>query len=206
MDLDLDDQRDSKGQMSFISSKMPEFPALVVLSNEIWNILDKISVPILQLHALTAIQQLQLYAIAFLNVLASNQRAVVKEATYNPLICYENFLWTKKQLVIFCSVVGRSSLLLYAPQGFGSFPPGSSKGAPMDVIHHSEIGTQHTMIEVMNHIKVLLKSTGRSEHSCSHYNDCVTAMMTISPGEIMCRVHIADQSDKASATKGIQAR
>ena len=26
----------------------------------------------------------------------------------------------------------------------------------MDVIYHSEIGTPHTMIEVMNHIKVLL--------------------------------------------------
>ena len=31
------------------------------------------------------------------------------------------------------------------------------KGAPMDIIYHSEIGTQHTMIEVMNHIKVQLK-------------------------------------------------
>ncbi len=47
---------------------------------------------------------------------------------------------------------------------------------------------QNTMIEVMNHIEVQLKSTGRSEHFCS----CVTTMMTIPPGEIMCLVHIAD--------------
>ena len=39
------------------------------------------------------------------------------------------------------------------------------KGAPMDVIYHSEIGTPHTMIEVMNHVKVLLKSTGRSDYN-----------------------------------------
>ena len=30
-------------------------------------------------------------------------------------------------------------------------------------------------------------------------------MNSIPPGEIMCRVHIADQSDKAPATKGIDA-
>ena len=28
------------------------------------------------------------------------------------------------------------------------------KGAPMDTMYHSEIGTPHTMIEVMNHIKL----------------------------------------------------
>ena len=38
------------------------------------------------------------------------------------------------------------------------------KGAPMDVKFHSEIGTQHTMIKVMNHIKLLLKPTGKSEY------------------------------------------
>ena len=30
-------------------------------------------------------------------------------------------------------------------------------------------------------------------------------MNSIPTGEIMCRVHIADQSDKAPATKGIEA-
>ena len=86
-------------------------------SNEVWNIGDRIFAPILvQLHALTAIQQLQRYAIVFRKVFASNQRAVVKEATYIPLICYENFMWTKKQPAIFSGVVGRSSRLTYAQQ------------------------------------------------------------------------------------------
>ena len=77
-------------------------------SNEAWNIGDRIFAPILvQPHALTAIQQLERYAIVFRNVLASNQRAVVEEATYIPLICYENFLWTKKQPAILSGVVGR---------------------------------------------------------------------------------------------------
>ena len=75
----------------------------------------------------------------------------------------------------------------------------------MDVIYHSEIGTPHTMIEVMHHIKVLLKSTGRSEYILSQDDECVTAMNSIPPGEIMGRVHIADQSDKAPATTGIEA-
>jgi hypothetical protein len=75
----------------------------------------------------------------------------------------------------------------------------------MDVKFHSEIGTPHTMIEVMNHIKVLLKSTGRSEYFLSQDDECVTAMNSIPPGEVMGRVHIADRSDKAPATKGIDA-
>ncbi len=59
-DVALYDQRDSKGQMSFTSCKM-------------LNILDNIFVLIhAQSHALSAIQQLQLYAIVFQNVLASN--------------------------------------------------------------------------------------------------------------------------------------
>ena len=61
------------------------------------------------------------------------------------------------------------------------------------------------MIEVMNHIKVQLKSTGRSEYSCSQYNGCVTAMKSTPPGEIMCQVYIAAQSDKTPATKGMEA-
>ena len=105
-DVDLYDQRDSKGQMLFISFKegfpkgclqlarnvinqLPaKFPAnSVALSNKVWNIGDRIFALILvQQHALTAIQQLQRYAIVFLNVLASNQRAVVEEAMYIPLI------------------------------------------------------------------------------------------------------------------------
>ena len=152
----------------------------------------------MQSYALTAIQQLQRYAIVFRNVLASNQRAVVEEATYIPLICYENSLWTKKLPAIFGGVVGRSSRLPYAQQGlglslqtvehpmvatkslrFGPLQP-ALKCAPMDTMYHSEIGTPHTMIismiEVMNHIKVQLKSTGGSEYSCSQYNECVTAM------------------------------
>ena len=76
----LYDQPDSKGQMSFSS-----------------------------FNQLPAIQQLQRYAIVFRNVLASNlnQHAVVKEATYIPLICDENSLWTKKLPAIFGGVVGR---------------------------------------------------------------------------------------------------
>ena len=79
------------------------------------------------------------------------------------------------------------------------------KGAPIHVKFHSEIGTPHTMIEVMNHIKVLLTSTGRSEYFLSQDDECVTAMNSILPGEIMGLVHIADRSDKASATKEIDA-
>ena len=80
------------------------------------------------------------------------------------------------------------------------------KDAPMDVKIHSEIGTPHTMIEVMNHIKVLLKSTGRSEYFLFQDDEYVTAMKSIPPGVIiMGRVHIADRSDKAPATKGIDA-
>jgi hypothetical protein len=141
-------------------------------------------------------------------VLASNRRAVVEEATYNPLICYEIFLWTKKQPAILICVVERSSRLPYSKQGLGLIQSGiirpALKGAPIDVIYHSKFGNQHTMIEVMNHIKVLLKSTGGSEYSCSQYNKCVTTLMTILPGEIMCRV-LADRSDKAPATTGIEA-
>ena len=169
--MDLFDQRDSKGQMQSISSQeglpidhdiplarnvlnqMPEFPALVVPSNEIWNILDKIFVLIyVQLHALPANQELQLYAIVFQNVLASIQYFVVEEAMQIPLNCYESFLWTKKQLAIFLSVAGRSSLLTYAQQELewclqlieflmvatsllqsGPLRP-ELKGAPMDII------------------------------------------------------------------------
>ena len=61
------------------------------------------------------------------------------------------------------------------------------------------------MIEVMNHIKMLLKSTGRSEYFLFQDDECVMAMKCIPPGEIMGRVHIADLSDKAPATKGIEA-
>ncbi len=72
-----------------------------------------------QLHVLSAIQQLHLYAIVFRNVLASNQRAVVEEATYTPVICYESFLWTKEQPATFDGVVGRLSRLPYAQHQFG---------------------------------------------------------------------------------------
>jgi hypothetical protein len=54
---------------------------------------------------LSAIQQLQRYAIVFRNMLASNRISAVEEATYNSLICYEDFLWTKKQQAIFGGMV-----------------------------------------------------------------------------------------------------
>ena len=56
----------------------------------------------------------------------------------------------------------------------------------------------------MNHIKVQLKSTGRSEHILSQDDECVTAMNSIPPSEIMCRVHIADQVHRmlSSGQKG----
>ena len=116
--------------------------------------------------------------------------------------------------------MGRSSRLPYAQQELGSslqhqmvatksIESGplrqALKVAPMDILYHSENGTPHALIEVMNHIKVQLKSTGRPEYSGSQDDECVTAMNSIPPGEIMCRVHIADQSDKAPATKGIEA-
>ena len=92
--VDLFDQRDSKGHIPFICSKegfpkdhlqlarnvLDQLPvkfsansvALLAPSNEIWNIGDRIFAQILvQLHALTAIQQLQRYAIVFLNVLTN---------------------------------------------------------------------------------------------------------------------------------------
>ncbi len=79
--VDLNDQRDSKGQK------------ILFTSFKIWNILDKIFVLIhVQLHALSAIQQLQRYAIVFRNVLASNRISAVEEATYNSLIGHEDFL------------------------------------------------------------------------------------------------------------------
>jgi hypothetical protein len=68
----------------------------------------------------------------------------------------------------------------YAQQGLGSIPSrplrSALEGAPMDVIHHSKIGTQNAMTEVTNHIPVLLNLTGRSEHLCSQYNECVMDM------------------------------
>ena len=109
-------------------------------------------------------------------MLASNQRAVVEEATYILLICDENFLWTKKppEPAIYSGVVGKSSWLQYAQQRLGSslqtvehqmvatksflsWPLRPAlKVAPMDVLYHFEICTLHTMLEVINHIKVLL--------------------------------------------------
>jgi hypothetical protein len=62
-----------------------------------------------QSHALSAIQQRELYAIFFQNVLAYNQISAVKEAMYNPLIGLEDFLWTKKQQAIFGCMMGKSS-------------------------------------------------------------------------------------------------
>ena len=107
--------------------------------------------------------------------------------------------------------MGRSSRLPYAQQGLrsslqtvehqmvatkslqsGPLRPGlrpALNGAPMDIIYHCSIGTQHAMKEVMNHIKVLLKSTGRSKYILSQNDECVVVKKNIHPGEIMCRVH-----------------
>ena len=41
------------------------------------------------------------------------------------------------------------------------------------------------MTEDMNHIKVQLKPTGRPEYTGSQDDECVTAMNSIPPGEIM---------------------
>ncbi len=62
----------------------------------------------------------------------------------------------------------------------------------MYVIYCSEIRNLHTMIEVMSHIKVLLKSTGSSDYFLSQDDECVTAMKSTPPCEIMCWVHIAE--------------
>jgi hypothetical protein len=105
--VDLYDQRVSKGQMLFISPKegfpkdhlqlarnvLNQLPVKVSVTtispcNEVRNIGNRtFELTLVQLHVLSAIQQLHRYAIVFRNVLASNQRAVVEEATYNPLIC-----------------------------------------------------------------------------------------------------------------------
>ncbi len=77
-------------------------------------------------------------------------------------------------------MVGKSSRQPYAQRGVRlilSWPLQQAlEGAPMDVIHHSEIGTKHAMTEVTNHIQVLLNLTGRSEHFCPGYNECVMDM------------------------------
>jgi hypothetical protein len=113
---------------------------------------------------------------------APNRILAVEEGMYDPLIGQEDFLWTKKQQAMFGSMVGKSSRQPYAQQGLGSesILPGpllpALDGAPMDVIHHSDIGTQNTMTEVTNHIQVLLNLTGSSEHFCPQYNECVMDM------------------------------
>ena len=113
-------------------------------------------------------------------MLASNRISAVEEAKYNSLIGHEDFLWTKKQQAIFGSIVGESSRRPYAQQGLGSIRSGpvrpALEGAPMDVIHHSEIGTQNAMTKVTNQIQMLLNLTGISEHFCPQYNECVMDM------------------------------
>ncbi len=156
-----------------------------MLSNENWNVLDKIFAPIyVQSHVLSATQQLQLYAIVFRNVLASNQLAVVEEATHNPLIYYENLPVEQITLGYIWRCGGKPGNFVSATVCPVRL---AFKGAPMDVMHHSETDTQHAM----NHIQVLLKLTGGSEYFCSHFDECVKTMMKIPPGEIMGLVHIA---------------
>jgi hypothetical protein len=78
-------------------------------------------------------------------------------------------------------------------------------GAPMDVKYQSEISTPHTVIEITNQLKVLIKSTGRSNYFISQDDEYMTAMKRTPPGEIMGTIYFADQSDTAPATKGIDA-
>ncbi len=47
--------------------------------------------------------------------------------------------------------------------------------------------------------------TGRSEYYFFQVDECVTALKSTSTGEIMCWIHISDQSDEASAPKDIEA-
>ncbi len=56
-------------------------------------------------------------------------------------------------------------------------------------------------------VRPLLKSIGKLEYPnfISQDDECVTAMMTIPPCEIMGQVHIADRSDNAQANKEINA-
>ena len=98
--MDLYDQRDNKGQMSFISFKegIPKDHLIgkerlksaaskvssisVAQCNEVWNIGNRtFGLTLVQPHVLSTIQQLHWYAIVFQNVLASNQHVVVEEAT-----------------------------------------------------------------------------------------------------------------------------
>ena len=157
--MDLYDQRDSKGQMQFISNKegLPIDHDIQLASNILNGGRDRRCQKTRATARATcnsAIQQLQRYAIVFRNVLASNQHAVVEEAPYTPLICCKSFLWTKKQTTTFGIVVGKSSWLPYAQQEFGwslqlvdhqivatrsllSWPVRPAlKGVPMDVMHH----------------------------------------------------------------------
>ena len=69
------------------------------------------------------------------------------------------------------------------------------KGAPKDDEHYFEIGAPFIMIEIMNLIEVvlgkrsLLRSTGRFSVS---NDECATAMMKISPGEVTGWGYTAD--------------
>jgi hypothetical protein len=73
----------------------------------------------------------------------------------------------------------------------------------MDVKFNSEIGTPHTMIEVMNHIKVLLRSTGRSEYFVSQDDECVTAMNSIPPCEVMAGFKLQIDLTKHQQRRGL---
>ncbi len=81
----------------------------------------------------------------------------------------------------------------------------------MDVIHHSEIGTQNAMTDT-NHIQVLLNLTGRSEHFCPQYNECVMDMKAEmgSSSKAMIRSGISfdklpkEQKQKDTSTNGRQ--
>ena len=85
---------------------------------------------------------------------AEQECVVVEGATRNPLICFECFIWVKKQLAIFLSVAGGSSWLTYAQQDLKSslqlidhqmVAPSSLQSWPQQlaikVVHMDEINT-----------------------------------------------------------------
>ena len=77
-----------------------------------------------------------------------------------------------------------------------------------DMNHYTGNGYLLSLINVMNSIALVYRSlsmkkhTGKSDYFLSNNNGHVIAMMTRPRGEVMSRIHSADRSDKAQATKG----
>ena len=126
---------------------------------------------------------------------------------HTSLSCYGNLLYVKERLAIYYrdSLLKRSLRFSYGQHDIEWGSPTALHVTRMNVKPLANIEHSPAMIEVMNHVKVLLKPTGRSEYFLSQDDECVTAMNSIPPGEVMGRVHIADRSDKAPGAKGIEA-